>query len=226
MTLLSPASAIIANAAHLTSIMLRKVDDAHDLASVLSERQPDAFVLGPGFGLNRPIMDIAVAILAQAGRGALVLDADALTAFRDEPHSLFAAIGQSGMEVVLTPHEGEFARLFPDLAADRLLSKLDRARMAAARAGAVVVYKGPDTVIAAPYGRVAINANGSPWLATAGSGDVLAGFIAGLAAQKMPAFEAACAAVWLHAEAATRHGPGLIAEDLPGLLPPLLRELL
>lgn len=225
-TLLSPASAIIANAAHLTSIMLRKVDDAHDLASVLSERQPDAFVLGPGFGLNRPIMDIAVAILAQAGRGALVLDADALTAFRDEPHSLFAAIGQSGMEVVLTPHEGEFARLFPDLAADRLLSKLDRARMAAARAGAVVVYKGPDTVIAAPYGRVAINANGSPWLATAGSGDVLAGFIAGLAAQKMPAFEAACAAVWLHAEAATRHGPGLIAEDLPGLLPPLLRELL
>lgn len=221
-TVLSPASALLVNAAHLTSIMLRKVDTPEDFCQAAAARRPEAVVLGPGFGLDRPLRAMALAALAGEGPGTLVLDADGLTAFRDEPDALFAAIAASAFDVVLTPHEGEFSRLFPDLAG----SKLERARQAARRAGAVVVLKGPDTVIAAPDGRAAINANGSPFLATAGSGDMLAGLVAGLGAQAMPAWEAACAAVWLHAEAATRFGPGLVAEDLPGLIPAVLRELL
>src|SRR5690606_25549761 len=167
-----------------------------------------------------------LAVLEAASGGVLVLDADGLTAFRDRPDLLFANAKESAVALVLTPHEGEFSRLFPDLAGNANLTTVAKARPAAARVGGVLVYKGPDTVIAAADGRAAINANGSPWLATAGSGDVLAGLIAGLAAQKMPAFEAACAAVWLHAEAAGQFGPGLIAEDLPALMPQVLRKIL
>lgn len=225
-TVLSPGNALAANAAHLTSIMLKRVEEADDLEAVMAGHAPDALVLGPGYGLERPVRERVLALLGRMEHGALVLDADGITAFRDAPERLFDASKKSAAALVLTPHEGEFARLFPDLAEAGERSRLDRAREAAERAGAVVVLKGPDTVIAAPDGRAAINQNGSPWLATAGSGDVLAGLIAGLAAQKMPAFEAACAAVWIHAEAATRFGPGLIAEDLPGLMPQVLREIL
>ncbi len=226
-TVLSPANALMVNAAHLTSIMLRKIDDTAELEAFLAERRPSALVLGPGFGVGEKARDFALAVLgAQGSVEGLVLDADGLTAFRQQSDLLFAAAApKDGPALVLTPHDGEFARLFPDLAADEVLSKPERARKAAARCHGIVIAKGPDTVIAAPDGRAAINANGAPWLATAGSGDVLAGLVAGLLAQGMPAFEAACAAVWMHAEAGSHFGPGLIAEDLPLALVPVLRAL-
>lgn len=225
-SVLSPADALTANAAHLTSIMLRRTDDVAAVRDLVAARPGSAFVLGPGFGAGERLRDFAEALLQAHAVAALVLDADAFTAYADRAGLLFEAVAASASAVAMTPHEGEFRRLFPDIAADAELSKLDRARAAAARSGAVLVYKGPDTVIAAPDGRAAVNANGSPWLATAGSGDVLSGLVAGLLAQGMAAFEAACAAVWIHAEAGSRHGPGLIAEDLPGAVVPVLRELM
>ncbi|QKC84025.1 NAD(P)H-hydrate dehydratase [Mesorhizobium sp. NZP2077] len=232
-TVLSPGNAMQVNAAHLTSIMLRKTDDVSDVSEFVGERRPSAFVLGPGFGVGEKTRTFGLALLATSqpqGAAArvdgLVFDADAITAFREAPDALFeAARGSNAPALVMTPHEGEFARLFPDIAGDDASSKLDKARAAAKRANAVIVYKGADTVIAAPDGRAAINSNGAPWLATAGSGDVLSGIAAGLLAQAMPAFEAACAAVWIHAETGSRFGPGLIAEDLPLALVPVLREL-
>jgi hydroxyethylthiazole kinase-like uncharacterized protein yjeF len=230
-TVLSPANALQVNAAHLTSIMLRKVGDTADLDAYLDDKRPSAFVLGPGFGVGEKARNFTLAVLGDGqgrenGVEGLVLDADGITSFRDAPASLFITAGaKNAPALVMTPHEGEFSRLFSSLASDETLSKLDKARKAAQRSHAVIVYKGADTVIAAPDGRAAINANGAPWLATAGSGDVLAGLIAGLLAQGMPAFEASCAAVWLHAEAGRRFGPGLIAEDLPLALLPVLREL-
>ncbi|TRC71109.1 NAD(P)H-hydrate dehydratase [Mesorhizobium sp. WSM4307] len=232
-TVLSPGNAMQVNAGHLTSIMLRKTDDVADIREFVGERRPSAFVLGPGFGVGDKTRTFGLALLAsgQAQAAAtqvdgLVFDADAITAFRDAPDVLFeAARRPHAPALVMTPHDGEFARLFPDIASDNASSKLDKARAAAARANAVIVYKGADTVIAAPDGRAAVNSNGAAWLATAGSGDVLSGISAGLLAQAMPAFEAACAAVWIHAEAGSRFGAGLIAEDLPLALVPVLREL-
>lgn len=227
-TLLSPANALQVNAAHLTSIIVRRTDAFEDVEEFLRERKPAALVVGPGLGAGAATGDLALRLL-QAGteivRG-IVFDADAITALARMPASLFEAARKEGApRVVLTPHEGEFGRLFPDIAASGAMSKLDKARAAAKQANAIVVYKGPDTVIAAPDGHAAINGNGTPWLATAGSGDVLSGIVAALLAQGMPAFEASAAAVWLHAEAGSRFGPGLIAEDLPLALLPVLREL-
>lgn len=196
--------------------IVRAVDGAGDLAELLRDERYNAVLLGSGGGRG-PLLASMVLTAAEAGR-ALVLDADALTSFETAPQTLFDTLRAPA---VLTPHAGEFARLFPDLDGDRLM----KARAAAQRSGAVVVLKGPDTVIAAPDGRAAINANAPPTLATAGSGDVLAGMVLGLLAQGMPAFEAAAAAVWLHGAAAAAFGPGLVAEDIPEAIPVVLRAL-
>lgn len=228
-TLASPPSAVMVNACHLTAVMLKSVADPQAAADLLQDKRLNALAIGPGFGVGGDAVDGKgartrdfVSCLLYAGR-ALVLDADALTSFAASPELLFEGIRKGAAAVVMTPHEGEFARLFPDLKEG---SRLERAGLAAERSGAVVVLKGADTVIAAPDGRAAINCNGSPWLATAGSGDVLTGIICGLLAQSMPLYEAACMGVWLHGAAGTSFGPGLIAEDLPDELPKVFKALL
>jgi hydroxyethylthiazole kinase-like uncharacterized protein yjeF len=225
-TIASPREALAIHAAANTAVMVRPVDGAGELTTFLADRRLNAVVLGPGGGVGRPMREQVLAALA--GPRAVVLDADALTSFAGEgAPALFAAIAQrNDYATVLTPHEGEFARLFSAHLQDiEKSSKLDRARAAANASGAIVLLKGPDTIVAEPGGRAAINANAPPWLATAGSGDVLAGFIVGLLAQGMPAFEAAAAAVWLHGAAASEAGLGMISEDLSEALPAVYRHL-
>lgn len=214
-TVLSPPGAVLVNAAHLEAIMLEAFASPEALGEV-SDRF-GAVVIGPAAGVGEGTVRNLEA-LKQAGK-ALVVDADALTSFAGQPDRLFGALGAAD---ILTPHEGEFERLWPSLLAE---GREKAARLAAAQAGAVVVLKGPETLIAHPDGRCVRNPNGTPWLATAGTGDVLAGMIGGLVAQGMDGFDAACAAVWIHAEAAAGFGPGLTSEDVPGLLQAVLRQL-
>ncbi|MFO6462885.1 NAD(P)H-hydrate dehydratase [Jannaschia sp. KMU-145] len=228
-TLGAPGAAMLECAGQVTAIMLRRCDDGPALTARLDDVRINALCLGPGLGLDARGGDLVAAALA-SGRPA-VLDADALTILAG------AGIGVPHGRCILTPHDGEFARLCPEIAA-RLaappnegpaMSRLDAACAAAATLGAVVLLKGPDTVIAAPDGRVAVNAavgaRAAPWLATAGSGDVLAGIATGLLARGFAPFDAACQAAWLHVEAARAFGPGLIAEDLPEMLPRVFSEL-
>lgn len=256
-----PPDAIPENAARLDAVMLRGVADGLALEEALADERINALCLGPGMGVgDREAGMLAVALGlsvpgltrdlgqsgAQGGHGGpgsgpgrgkqgrnLVLDADALTILSHHP-DLFAALHEG---CILTPHAGEFARLFPDIA-EKLAapatkgpaySKVDATREAAKRAGCVVLFKGPDTVIADPTGRCAINSanydRAAPWLATAGSGDVLAGFITGLLARGFSPFDAACTGAWLHVECALSFGPGLIAEDLPEEVPKVFRAL-
>ena len=220
-TIASPREALAVNAGASLAIMVRPVDGSRELADFLGDRRRNAVVLGPGVGVGPETRELVLTALN--GERAVVLDADALTSFAEQPQSLFSAIRNRSAATVLTPHHGEFDRLFHIV--DKATSKLELARQAADNSGAIVLLKGADTIIAAPDRRAAITANAPPWLASAGTGDVLAGFAAGCLAQGMPAFEAAAAAAWLHGEAGNEAGPGLIAEDLPEVLPKVYRHL-
>jgi hydroxyethylthiazole kinase-like uncharacterized protein yjeF len=224
-TIASPPEALMVNAAASLAVMVRPVGGAGALAEWLADRRINAVVLGPGGGVGAPLREMVLAALS--GDRAVVLDADALTSFAEAPDALFSAIKARGRApTVLTPHEGEFARLFKNLTHSiDPKGKYKDARRAMEASGATVLLKGSDTVVAGPDGQASICENAPPWLATAGSGDVLAGFVAGLLAQGMPAFEAASAAVWLHGEVGRAVGPGLIAEDLPEALPSVYRRL-
>ena len=230
-TLGVPGAALQENAAQLDAVMLTRVNDANDLSEILADPRMNAVCLGPGLGQGGGTRTMVHAAL-EADRPT-VLDADALTSFEDDPEELFDALH---LGAVLTPHMGEFARLFPDLArplkespeAGPAYSRLDAARLAAERAGCTVLLKGPDTIIANPEEAAihgALYDRAAPWLATAGAGDTLAGFITGLLARSGDPFFAATAATWLHAECALAFGPGLIAEDLPEQLPGVLARL-
>jgi hydroxyethylthiazole kinase-like uncharacterized protein yjeF len=204
------------NAAHAEAVILKSYATAEDLEAAGHEL--DSMVIGPGAGLDEQTR-LNVLSLARTG-AALIVDADAITVFKNREEELFTLLDRDD---VLTPHAAEFERLFPGAleSGDRTQAAVEAAR----RAGGIVVLKGSETVIAAPDGRAVLNRSGSPWLATAGSGDVLAGFIGGLMAQGMDSFDAACAGVWVHAQAADAFGPGLIAEDLPDAAPMVLRRL-
>jgi NAD(P)H-hydrate epimerase len=214
-TLAAPKAAWEIYAAALTCVIVRPFDGALEFDALLADHRRNAIVIGPGAGTGIATRHCVTSALAT--KRAVVLDADALTSFAEQPDLLFDAIRGP---CVLTPHEGEFGRLFAAKG-----DKLARARSAAAASNAVVLLKGADTVIAAPDGRTVINANAPPELATAGSGDVLSGFIAGLLAQGMDAFDAACAGAWLHGEAGAAVGLGLIASDLADALSPILKRL-
>ncbi len=224
-TIASPADALHAHAAALDAIMVRQSDGPAGLAKLLADPRKNAIVLGPGLGVGEETCALAEIALAPSGgkkARSHVLDADALTSFAGYPERLFAAIGASDGDVVLTPHDGEFARLFRGL---HDLPKVERARRAAQISGATILLKGADTVVAHRDGRAAIAHNAPAWLGTAGAGDVLAGMIGGLLAQGMAGFEAAAAAVWMHGEAAWHFGQGLISEDLPDMLPRVWEQL-
>ncbi len=225
-TLASPKDAMAVNASALTSVMLREAEGAEGLAALLSDARKNVVALGPGLGVGEATRRL-VATALSAGSGdprSAVIDADAITSFAGEFESLRRLIEKAPGAVVLTPHGGEFARLFGD-AANGGASKLDQARKAARLSGAVVLLKGADTVVASPDGRASLLASAPPWLATAGSGDTLTGMIAGLLAQGMEPFAAASCAAWMHGRAATLFGPGLIADDIAGTLPAVWREL-
>jgi hydroxyethylthiazole kinase-like uncharacterized protein yjeF len=224
-TIASPRDALAINAAASVAVMVRPVEGASELAVFLGDRRLNAVAIGPGVGVGEATCEQVLAALS--GPRAVVLDADAITSFAPTPERLAAALRvRQATATILTPHEGEFARYFGVLdERTKVGSKLEKVRLAASLTGAVIVLKGADTIVAAANGRAAIAANAPAYLATAGAGDVLTGMVAGLLAQGMPAFEAAAAAVWLHGEAAAAHGPGLISEDLPEMLPRLYRTL-
>lgn len=220
-TVATSKSAFYINAAQLTAVMVAPYDGPAGLAEVLSDPRITAVLIGPGAGADPEVRDLVTAVLSSGA--VAVLDAEGITAYQHAPAELFEQIKARPAPTIMTPHEGEFRRIFPDL--ENEPSKLERARRAAEISGSVIILKGADTVVAAPDGLASINETAPPWLATAGSGDVLAGLVTGLLSQGMAAFDAAAAAVWIHSEAAVSFGPGLIAEDMADLLPGVLQRL-
>ncbi len=220
-SLATTKAAFYINAAQLTSIMVDAFEGPGGLADLLADERIRAVLIGPGAGISDDTQQNVAAVLTSAA--SVVIDADGLSAFEGNPPALFDQIKFRAAPVIMTPHDGEFARLFPDLLQNP--SKLERARLAAEMSGAVVVLKGPDTVIAAPNGVAGLVENAPPWLATAGSGDVLAGMITGLLAQGMEALDAAMAGVWMHGDVARMVGPGMISEDMSDVVPQVLLEL-
>lgn len=214
-TVLSPRDALAENAAQLTAIMLREAPD--EAAFAHAARTSHCFVIGPAFGTSDAHYKLLLAALESKPRAPMVLDADAITMLSPLTHGLHASD-------VMTPHVGEFRRAFPGIWSSAS-SRIEAARAAAAYVRCVVLLKGPDTVVAAPDGRAIVNTTGTPFLATAGAGDVLAGAIAGLVAQGMSSFEAAAAGAWMHGKAAEAYGPGLIAEDLTEIIPRIFKNL-
>lgn len=218
------AAATAVNAAHLTTEMLRIVDTPAALQQMLNDRRITSVLLGPGLGIHQATRALVQIALEHAS--SVVLDADALTVYESDPDVLFSMIQQSRARVVMTPHQGEFQLLFgDDESIASLVAKTDKTVAAAKKAGCTIVYKGADTVVATGNSDTVINSNAPPWLATAGTGDVLAGTICGWLAQGVDAFDSACAGCWLHGEAASRFGPGLIASDLEQHYPEVLKEL-
>ncbi len=221
-TVTGDRAALLVHASHLTAIMLAEITTADAFAGFLADKRKNALVIGPAAGIGAATRANVLAVLASDA--SIVLDADALTSFADEPDTLFFAIAEkrSG-DVIMTPHDGEFERLFGSVSG----CKVRRAREGASRSGATVLLKGADTVIAHPGGKAVVNATGTPLLATAGAGDVLAGIIGGFLAQGMSGFDAACAGAYIHGKAARAFNrPGLLASDLPGLVPDVLAELM
>ncbi len=214
-TIAAPPSSLPTHGAHLNAVMLRRCADTRAWREMIADQRLRACIIGPGNGTDAATREAVLAALER--RLAVVIDADAISVFADDPQCLFTALNQ---HCILTPHEGEFARLF-----DIRGARIDRAHAAAAQSGCTVILKGADTLIAGADGRLAINVNAPPTLATAGSGDVLAGICGGLLAQGMDGFAAAAAAVWLHGAAANAFGPGLIAEDICESLPAALAAL-
>lgn len=223
-TVAAPKPALPVLASSLTAVMVQEANGAKGLAKLLADQRMNVVVLGPGQGVGKPTREAVVA--AAKAKRALVIDADAITSFAGAADALAKAI-RTAAAAVITPHEGEFARLFGAKSKVTLeSSKIERARAAAKALGAIMILKGPDTVVAAPDGRASLATNAPPWLATAGSGDVLSGIVAALLAQGMPAFEAASAAVWLHGEAGNVAGAGMISEDLDLALHDVVGRLL
>jgi ADP-dependent NAD(P)H-hydrate dehydratase / NAD(P)H-hydrate epimerase len=216
-----PAVALPIYASQLLSIMAKPYASTLDLYSLIHDPRIGAFLIGPGAGSGKETRETTLTMLQTAKP--VVVDADAITAFARKSDGLKKAIIG---DCVLTPHDGEFEKLFGLMPADQLPERITQALVAAKQTNAIIILKGANTIIAAPDARVIVNENAPPILATAGAGDVLAGLITGLLAQGMPALEAAAAAVWLHCAAARQYGIGLIAEDLPGLIPKIMQPLL